>query len=120
MQEAIALLRIDDENHDSSGYGPDIVIDDEDFTGGSGSEDIWDIISEEEDDYSSDYLENSNHPDDALREPGFNRNWLSQKAFGFASRKSGLNATELEQQIVALLASDSHGICICAMIETEY
>ena len=37
----------------------------------------------------------------------YDREWLRKSCAAFASRRSGLNASDLEKQVVALLASDS-------------
>ena len=110
MREAIAELKLDQASADAQAYGHDIEFDD--FSGSSGSDDIWDVISEGEDEeYSSDHLEGA---EDLLNghveDYGYDPAWLRSKCVTFASRRSGLDAEELEEQILALLASDSKGI----------
>ncbi|MCJ1382493.1 hypothetical protein MMC17_005606 [Xylographa soralifera] len=110
MRQAIAELKLDKTSSTDPSYGQDLLVDD-DLTGGSGSDDIWDILSEEEDDgYSSDLL-------DELREPlnnghinGVSRGleWLGMRTTSLAGQKSGLDAQELQGQILAMLASDSN------------
>jgi antiviral helicase SLH1 len=104
MQEAITELKVLRGHKNIPSYGQDIDIDDEhDLTGGSGSDDIWDIRSEDEDEeYSSDSLEElQGTPQSEGLE------WLKSRTVSLTAKKSGLEASELEQQILALLASDS-------------
>ena len=57
MREAIAELKLDQRNGETKGYGHDIDLDGGDITGGSGSEDVWDVWSDEtETEESSDML----------------------------------------------------------------
>ena len=114
MRAAIAELKLNQANGNVQEYGHDIVLDDDDdLTGGSGSDGIWDIMSDkEEDEYSSDYLdgpeEDVTHSD--VDRSKFDQAWLRAKCTSFASRKSGLDKDELQDQILALLAADSKGI----------
>ena len=43
----------------------------------------------------------------------FDRQWLTSSCASFASRRSGLAASELEEQVIALLASDNQGESAC-------
>ena len=110
MRNAIAELKLDDQpNGQIQTYGQDIVVDDEDLTGGNGSDDLWNLFSDEDDDgYSSDMLDSvgSFSPDLETREHGFGHGWLMSKCLAIADRKTGLNPAELEQQLSAMLASD--------------
>lgn len=112
MREAIAELKLDQASRNGQAYGHDIAVDDDDLTGSSGSDDIWDILSgQEDDDYSSDNLEVAEQ--DSLSGYGdahsYNQIWLRTKCVALASRGSALDSGELEEQILALLASDSRG-----------
>lgn len=113
MREAIAELKLDQASGDAQAYGHDIEVDDNDFSGSSGSDDIWDVSSEGEDvEYSSDHLEGT-EPDRLngyVEAYGYGPAWLRSKCVTFASRRSGLDGEELEEQLLALLASDSKGI----------
>lgn len=110
MRKAIQDLKLDQQSPNLSRFEKDIHLTDDDLLGGS-SDDIWDITDDEYDDYSSDSLE---RPDEVLADDSkaraFDRDWLRAKSADFASGKSGLDASELEDQIVALLASDSRGM----------
>ena len=111
MRQAIADLKLDQNSSTIQSYGQDLLVDD-DLTGGSGSDDIWDILSEEEDDgYSSDLLDeaeksfNNGHIDGVSR----GLEWLGMRTTSLASQISGLDTQELQGQILAMLASDSNG-----------
>ena len=110
MRNAIAELKLDDQpNGQAQAYGQDIVVDDEDLTGGSGSDDLWNVFSDEEDEgYSSDMLDGVDDysPDLNAENRPYGHEWLKSKCFAFADRKVGLNPEELEQQLSAMLASD--------------
>ncbi|EHY59058.1 putative steryl acetyl hydrolase mug81 [Exophiala dermatitidis] len=107
MRQAIAELRLPPLNDASQMYGSDIDLDEE--LSEDLDDDIWDV---------DDALDES-PPSDAFEEPTngykapevvdgvFNRAWLHGKCAAFAQARSGLNASELEEQIIALLASDS-------------
>ena len=111
MRQAIAELKLDQISNTAPSYGQDLLVDD-DLTGGSGSDDIWDILSEEEDDeYSSDLLDEAEDPLSNGHIDGVSRGleWLGMRTTSLASQKSGLDAQELQGQILAMLASDSNG-----------
>ncbi|MCJ1472691.1 hypothetical protein MMC13_001340 [Lambiella insularis] len=109
MRQAIAELNLTSTNCPAQEYGHDLPFHENDLTEGSGSDDIWDILSEEEDDYSSDLAEEvqefgaNGHFNDGSKDV----EWLKLKTAGVANKRSGLNAHELQDQIQALLASDS-------------
>ena len=109
MRKAIQDLKLDQQNYDPSVFEAENSLTDEDLGGGN-SDDIWDISDEEDDEYSSDSLE---IPEENLlngtKPISFGKDWLRAKCANFAARRSGLDASELEQQITALLASDSQG-----------
>ena len=111
MREAIAELKLDKLYTKGQEYGHDIVLDD-DLTSGSNSDDIWDIISEEEDyEYSSDSLETPEpSSNDISNGTGRDLEWLRLRTASLANQKSGLDVNELQEQIVALLAADSNGV----------
>ncbi|KAL9636349.1 MAG: hypothetical protein Q9164_002877 [Protoblastenia rupestris] len=109
MRHAIAELNPNQPNGDIKPYGHDLTIDDDELTGGSGSDDIWDISSQEDGaDYSSDMLDGIDgvSPDETSEEDAYGSKWLRNKCHAFASRKSGLVEDELHEQLSAMLASD--------------
>lgn len=80
--------------------------DDEDFTSGNSGDDVWDFISDtEEEYYSSDSNDALNFTPQSTESYG--QEWLKERCTAFASRKQGLSAHDLQEQITALLASDS-------------
>ena len=110
MRQAIAELKLDDQpNGPDQAYGRDIVVDDDDLTGSSGSDDLWNAFSDEEDSsYSSDMLdgvEDSSPGLEASDRP-WGHGWLGSKCSSIAGRKSELDAVGLQQQLSAMLASD--------------
>lgn len=120
MREAIADLKLDQQNGDVQPYGHDIPLDDDEFTGGSGSDDIWDIISDEEGEvYSSDYIDGE---EDLVTENGaggavYGQAWLTERCIAFARGRTGLNPDEVQEQIVSVLASDSNSTLYECLIE---
>jgi len=111
MREAIAELKLDQQNGDVLPYGHDIPVDDDEFTGGSGSDDIWDLVGEEEGEvYSSDYIDGEEDvlPQNATERAAYGQGWLTGKCISFARGRTGLDPDEVQQQIRSLLASDSN------------
>jgi antiviral helicase SLH1 len=109
MRAALADLKLPPTTSNSvtDGYGPDIDFDDDEFTSGNSGEDVWDFIEDSEDDlWSSDYNDDQ-IPDGEPSGAGYGPQWLKSKCIGFASRKQGLASEDLQEQIMALLASDS-------------
>jgi antiviral helicase SLH1 len=114
MRAAIADLKLPQTNGDSkdASYGDDYGLDDDDLSPASGSDDIWDIISDEdEDDFSEESLEPTYAYQHTTHEeassPAGSRGWLRECCIDVSSRGSGLAADTLEEQIMAVLASDS-------------
>ena len=111
MRAAIAELKLPKTNGDSKdlSYENDYDLDDDDLSPASGSDDIWDIISDEDE---NDFSEESHDAASAYQEEEAanakgSRGWLSDCCVDVASRGSGLDADTLEEQITAVLASDS-------------
>lgn len=114
MRAAIAELKLPQTNGNSkdASYDDDYGLDDDDLSPASGSDDIWDIISDEdEDDFSEESLEpafayqQADHEE--VSSPIGSRGWLRNCCADVSSRGSGLDADTLEEQIIAVLASDS-------------
>ena len=110
MRQAIAELKLDDQsNNQDQAYGRDIVVDDDDLTGTSGSDDLWNAFSDETDSsYSSDMLDGIEDASPGLEasEHPWGHEWLRSKCLGIAGRKTALDAEALQQQLSAMLASD--------------
>jgi antiviral helicase SLH1 len=106
MRAALAELNLsqinDNEHYETKQYGQDILLDDEDLSSASGYGDLWDYISDEED-HSSDY-------NGGASGVVYGMEWLGEMCQDFAGRKAGLDARELEEQIVALLTHHSDGM----------
>ena len=111
MREAIAELNIPTDDEKAHTYGQDILLDDDELSGTASGDDIWDIISDEwENEYSSDHLDEVGGVSPARNV--YDQTWLSRKCNTIAQRSSGLNGPVLQEQIMAVLASDSNGIQI--------
>lgn len=112
MREAIADLKLNQASVNGQAYGHDIVLDDDDATGGSSIDDIWDTLSEDENNgYSSDNLEGAEqHPVGGYGDAhDYDQTWLRTKCVALASRRSAPGGGAIEEQVLALLASDSRG-----------
>lgn len=113
MRRAIQDLKLNLPTAQLNAYGDNLVIDDEDLTVGSGSDDLWNMSSENEDDgYSSDMLDGIEQSTDSLENSGsgHGHHWLETKCQVFAARNSDIDAEELRQQLFAMLASDTRGM----------
>jgi antiviral helicase SLH1 len=107
MKAALADLKLPPATGDghSTINGSDIDWDEDEFSSGNSGDDVWDFISDSEEDfYSNDSLVDGNETKDNV---GYGSQWLKSKCMLFASKKQGLSAEDLEEQIMALLASDS-------------
>lgn len=114
MQEAVAQTRLGQSNGMSQGYGLDIMIDDAGLASLS-SDDLWSVFSkvEKEDEkgsHPSVYAERipfeANHKD-----LSFNHEWLRKKCSSLTIlKKSGLDAYQLEDQLLTLLSSNMQSI----------
>ncbi|KAL6244363.1 putative steryl acetyl hydrolase mug81 [Rhinocladiella similis] len=107
MRQAIVELILPPSNDESQMYGADIDLDDE--LSDDVDDDIWDVESEVDEsppsDTNDDYTNGFKTPDPSS-EGLFDRSWLHSKCAAFARSRHGLEAEDLEQQIIALLASD--------------
>ncbi|KAK7529744.1 Sec63 Brl domain-containing protein [Phyllosticta citricarpa] len=109
MRAAIADLNLPQKNGEVPEYGNDWIVDDEDLSGTASGDDIWDLVSDE-DDYSSD--DAVIYDDFPLDQPPevlqYGPEWLFDQCHGVAQRGSGLDAQALHEQIVAILSSDTN------------
>lgn len=111
MRAAIAELKLPEKNGDVPAYGADIDVDDEDLSGTASGDDIWDLISDEESaGYSTDQLDGADAvaTDSVPAGPVYSQSWLGQQCAQVTQRGSGLDAQTLQDQIMALLSSDSN------------
>ena len=108
MRQAIADLKLGGTNGEVQAYGHDIEIDEDDLTVGSGSDDLWNVFSEDETgDYSSDMLDGV---EDLMLESyagsvEHGLSWLKNRCVAYANQKGGLASEELQLQLSGLLAS---------------
>jgi hypothetical protein len=116
MRESIAKLNLSDNGSASPTYGSDLGLNDDEFLYGSGSDDIWGLISDdagESNDENS--FQKNNGASVAVGPPAdrvFDQEWLSTQCAMVASKASGLETEFLRDQIIAILASDSSGMDI--------
>jgi antiviral helicase SLH1 len=112
MRAALADLKLPSKspNGETSLYGSEFNFDEDDeFTSGNSGDDVWDFISDSEGDvYSSDPHEDFTHNvSPTVNEGSYGPQWLASKCLSFASKKQGLSGDDLQEQIMAVLASDS-------------
>ena len=105
MRQAIADLKLPPLTDDSQIYGSDLDLD-ADSSEGLDDDDIWDVDGDFDQSPATDDFD---HDLDGFRPPGnaFDRSWLSKKCAAFAKTRPGIHASDLQDQISALLASDS-------------
>ncbi|KAF2644725.1 Sec63-domain-containing protein [Massarina eburnea CBS 473.64] len=107
MRKAISDLNLPPDAANMPAYGDDLDFDDDDLSGAASGEDIWDVISDEyEEEYSSDHLDQ--YVDGGFGVDRYDQQWLAEKCVGVALRGSGLEASALQEQLSAILASDSN------------
>jgi antiviral helicase SLH1 len=109
MRKAIAELNLPADSAKGPAYGDDFDLDDDDLSGAASGEDIWDFTSDEQEgSYSSDHLEE--HIDAFTGKSGqYGQQWLAAMCADVSQRGSGLDASALQEQLSAILASDSNG-----------
>lgn len=109
MRKAIADLNLPPDAAKAPAYGDDLDLDDDDLSGTASGEDIWDFISDENDEeYSSDHLEEDAEAYTATSAL-YDQQWLAAMCSDVSHRGSGLDAGSLQEQLSAILASDSNG-----------
>ncbi|RAL60284.1 hypothetical protein DID88_000064 [Monilinia fructigena] len=111
MKSALAELNLPPKstNGGSRSYDIDVDFDDDDeFTSGNSGDDVWDFISDEDDDLSSSDI-NEDFPSlsDSAGAGSYGSQWLKTKCMEVAQRRQGLSGSDLQEQIMAILASDS-------------
>ncbi|PPJ51471.1 hypothetical protein CBER1_09233 [Cercospora berteroae] len=107
MRAAIAELKLPETNGEQKpAYEADLDLElDEDDLSPASGDDIWDLISEEEEEtYSEDSVE---VPAAIGQVQDGSRDWLHEKCQTVANKGNGLEANVLQEQIIAVLASDS-------------
>ena len=119
----LAELKEEQPNGETKGYGHNIVFDDECLTSSSGSDDLWNVFSDDElvGEYSSDIVDDI--ADSPIGKPKSaypdGNEWLRSKCLAFASIKPGIDGEELHQQLSIMLASDMRGSYIRFLLLSE-
>ncbi|KAF2487544.1 Sec63 Brl domain-containing protein [Neohortaea acidophila] len=113
MRAAIAQLKLPQTNGDT-GPSPYADLDDEELSPDSDSADIWDLISNDEDEDFSDESFDLSPPNERPSGDGASsasvgsRPWLRSRCDDIAQSSTGLSGDALQEQILAVLASDSN------------
>ncbi|EEP77956.1 potential translation-regulating helicase [Uncinocarpus reesii 1704] len=108
MKDAIDSLKVP---NDADMYGADLNLSDEDFSSlPASTDDIWDMISDDED--TADDFDDINGvplPEEPVisSDGSYDQIWLGRKCQSIAQRMQGLDALELQQQLNAILSTDS-------------
>lgn len=111
MQDAVAKLNLP-QSTNAVPYGQDIDVGESPSPGTSSDDDIWDLISADDDasdeDLSSDegFAEHYQASERKGSSRAYDRDWLAQVCAQVAAGKSGLEASDLQDHVSALLASD--------------
>ena len=108
MRQAIADLKLPPLQNESQMYGADVNFDEE--SSDSLEDDIWDVDGELNESPPSEDVDQAinGFKTPEIRVDGTrDRSWLHNKCRSFANSRSGMDAADLEGQILALLASDS-------------
>lgn len=110
MRAAIAELKLPTETENVPAYGQDVWTDEEDSSEPtSGDDDLWDLVDDDEDQAS---LSDSSYPvssypiHEETPSPAYGTTWLRER-LGYVS--SSMSVDELQDQVVAILGSDSSG-----------
>ena len=116
MRQTLDEMRSEQLILETKGYGHEIVLEDEDFTCSSGSEDLWNTFSDDELDveHSRDMTDGvTDYPNGKpMAAYPYKQEWLRSRCLDFASSKPGMDAAELQQKLSAMLASDMRGLCV--------
>ena len=113
MRQTLAELRMEHPNDVITQYGRDIVLDDEDLTGSSSLDDLWDMFSHDEQDAgdSIDTIDNLIVSSNGKLKSSYNeQSWLRSKCVAYTSSKPGVDAEKLQQKLSAMMASDLRGL----------
>ncbi|KAI2636172.1 Sec63 Brl domain-containing protein [Xylaria nigripes] len=104
MKSALTELKLPNQHPKSqSTLYVDSDVDEEEFTSGISGDDVWDFISDTEEDlYSSDFIEETN--DFPNNEDG-GMSWFSEQCFAISAKKDGLSSEAFQAQIMDVLGS---------------
>ena len=111
MKAALAELNISQVEDGVKPYGHDIHLNERPPASSTEEENLWDLISDEDDEEFSDQtsspLENGHESPIPVDGTAHDIKWLSDMCKKAVSSKPGVDAEELLQQLTSLLASDS-------------
>jgi len=116
MRDAIANLNLPKINGTSdevsADYGTGVWSDEDDFSPASPTDDIWDLVDDDVDTSDSDMLDGLDNafPVMTVKDDPSEGNWLQWNLQIITIGENGLDPQALEQQILAILASDSSGM----------
>ena len=115
MKDAIAQLNLPQTGEHGLPYGHDIVVDDRSSAQISSDEDLWDLISGEEDSSGSDVDGVPSPPAAPAAANGVihDASWLAEVCGETASLKSGLRPDELYDQLLSSLAASNPSKSYC-------
>ncbi|KAI0200356.1 Sec63 Brl domain-containing protein [Astrocystis sublimbata] len=103
MKSALAGLKLPKQQISGSNSGADIDFYDEELTSGNSGDDVWDFISDsEEDRYSSDFVEDTNG---TLEDGDGGAAWFTEQCSAVCAKKGGLSPDVFEAQILDTLSS---------------
>ena len=112
MREAIAGLKLQQQDDYGKGYGYDLQIGTDEDSESSGIDDIWDVLSD-----SGGALESADSTDGAGKSVvdwpaplNSHRWWMKNKCLELARTSTGFSGDELQDQILVLLASNLEGM----------
>lgn len=109
MRKGVSDLKLDGQHGGIRGYGKGLVVDDEDLIGQDSA--IWDLFSQREEieDSCGTGNQDPSRNQNEYRQVGHDLKWLRNHCITFTTRKTGLDALSLQNQLSALLASDQNG-----------
>ncbi|KAH9909090.1 Sec63-domain-containing protein [Xylariomycetidae sp. FL2044] len=105
MKSALADLKLPGKGRSvQEEFGPEFDLDNDDFTSGHSGDDVWDFISDSEQDlYSSDFIEENNGNVDW--ESAYGPAWLAKQSSTVSAKKDGLSTDAFQAQILEILNS---------------
>ncbi|KAI1128125.1 Sec63 Brl domain-containing protein [Nemania abortiva] len=105
MKSAMAELDLLRREIPESASGTDAEFYDEELTSGNSGDDVWDFISDTEEDlWSSDFIDGTNGiPDDEGSGSGIS--WFSKQCSAISAKKDGLSPDAFQAQILDVLSS---------------
>lgn len=111
MRAAIADLKLPQNNGTTTEYGSGFWSEEDDLSPSTSGDDLWDLVDDDEDDtYSSDDLGGIDYDHAAFEQASgtsHDQAWLHTQLQTVSSINGGLDSDALQQQVLAILASDS-------------